>query len=126
MDLTRRLATKTATFAFEKMTNLPGSGTKKTSKGHAKSDKSDKSETKRHRKMGSDIISRPALRRIAHRGGVKRIAGNTYEIAREDIENMMHNVIKSAVQCVKYAKRHTLMKKDIQFALARFDRHVLV
>lgn len=121
MDLTRRLATKTATFAFEKMTNLPGSGIKKAGKGLAKS------EAKRHsRKVASDIISRPALRRIAHRGGVKRIAGNTYEIAREDIENFMHNVIKSAVQCVNYAKRHTMMKKDIQFALARFDRHVLV
>ncbi|KAH7941864.1 hypothetical protein HPB49_018051 [Dermacentor silvarum] len=55
---------------------------------------------KRHRKVLRDNIqgiTKPAIRRLARRGGVKRISGLIYEETRGVLEVFLENVIRDAV-----------------------------
>uniref|UniRef100_A0A3Q1NHG3 Histone H4 n=1 Tax=Bos taurus TaxID=9913 RepID=A0A3Q1NHG3_BOVIN len=56
-----------------------------------------KGGTKRHRKVLRDNIqgiTKPAIRRLAHRGGVKRISGLIYEETRGVLKVFLENVIR--------------------------------
>lgn len=61
---------------------------------------------KRHRKVLRDIqrITKPAIRRLARRGGVKRISGLIYEETR-NVLKVFENVIRDAVTYTEHAKR---------------------
>ena len=59
-----------------------------------------KGGAKRHRKILRDNIqgiTKPAIRRLARRGGVKRISGLIYEETRAVLKVFMENVIRDAV-----------------------------
>ena len=59
-----------------------------------------KGGAKRHRKVLRDNIqgiTKPAIRRLARRGGVKRIAGLIYEEVRGVLKLFLENVIRDAV-----------------------------
>ena len=56
-----------------------------------------KGGAKRHRKVLRDNIqgiTKPAIRRLAHRGGVKRISGLIYEETRGVLKVFLENVIR--------------------------------
>jgi len=80
---------------------------------------------KRHRKiLRSSIqgIAKPEARRVARRGGVKRISGLIYEEARGAIKDYLENVILGAVIHTIYAKRNTVTTLDVVHALKRSGR----
>ena len=55
---------------------------------------------KRHRKILRDNIqgiTKPAIRRLARRGGVKRISGLIYEETREVLKSFLEAVVRDAV-----------------------------
>ena len=64
-------------------------------------------------------ITIPAIRRLARRGGVKRIAGMMYEETRSITKVFLENVIRDAVTYSEHGKRKTVTAMDIVHALKR-------
>ena len=70
-----------------------------------------KGGAKRHRKVLRDNIqgiTKPAIRRLARRGGVKRIFGLIYEETRGVLKVFLENVIRDAVTYTEHAKHKTV------------------
>ncbi|KAM3866943.1 histone H4-like [Diretmus argenteus] len=81
-----------------------------------------KGGAKRHRKVLRDNIqgiTKPAIRRLARRGGVKRISGLIYEETRGVLKVFLENVIRDAVTYTEHAKRKTVTAMDVVYALKR-------
>ena len=77
---------------------------------------------KRHRKVLRDNIqgiTKPAIRRLARRGGVKRISGLMYEETRTNLKSFLGNVIKDSVTYCEHARRKTVTALDVVYALKR-------
>ena len=84
-----------------------------------------KGGAKRHRKILRDNIqgiTKPAIRRLARRGGVKRISGLIYEETRGVLKVFLENVIRDAVTYTEHAKRRTVTAMDVVYALKRQGR----
>ncbi|KAJ7041528.1 histone-fold-containing protein [Mycena alexandri] len=89
-----------------------------------------KGGAKRHRKIlrdniqGSSLlcITKPAIRRLARRGGVKRISGLIYEETRGVLKIFLENVIRDSVTYTEHAKRKTVTALDVVYALKRSGR----
>lgn len=85
-------------------------------------------------------ITKPAIRRLARRGGVKRISGLIYEETRgvlkiflENVSvhwgveiaflaNQVFQVIRDSVTYTEHAKRKTVTALDVVYALKRSGR----
>ncbi|KAF7645335.1 hypothetical protein LDENG_00206450 [Lucifuga dentata] len=77
------------------------------------------------RSVNSDVITgitKPAIRRLARRGGVKRISGLIYEETRGVLKVFLENVIRDAVTYTEHAKRKTVTTMDVVYALKRQGR----
>ena len=84
-----------------------------------------KSGAKRHRKILRDNIlgvTKPAIRRLARRGGVKRISGLIYDEIRGVLRVFLRHTIKDAVTYTEHAKRKTVTAMDVVYALKRHGR----
>jgi histone H4 len=95
-----------------------------------------KGGAKRHRKSMSLIkltlslvlrdniqgITKPAIRRLARRGGVKRISGLIYEETRTVLKSFLEGVIRDSVTYTEHAKRKTVTSLDVVYALKRQGR----
>ena len=84
-----------------------------------------KGGAKRHRKILRDNIqgiTKPAIRRLARRGGVKRISGLIYEETRGVLKTFLENVIRDSVTYTEHAKRKTVTSLDVVYALKRQGR----
>jgi histone H4 len=78
--------------------------------------------TKRHRKILRDNIqgiSKPAIRRLARRGGIKRISSYFYEEARGVLRKFLENLIKDTITYTEHANRKTVLAMDVIYALKR-------
>jgi len=62
---------------------------------------------------------KPAIRRLARRGGVKRISGLIYEETRGVLKVFLENVIRDAVTYTEHARRKTVTALDVVYALKR-------
>jgi histone H4 len=79
----------------------------------------------RHRKMLRDNIrgiTRPAIRRLARRGGVKRIGLTIYDDVRALIKRFLEEVIHDTVTYTEHARRKTVTVMDVVYALKRQGR----
>lgn len=76
---------------------------------------------KKHPKLG---ITKPAIRRLCRRGGVKRISGTLYEESRGVLSMFMENVIIDAQAYAEHARRKTITVLDIVYALKRQGRTI--
>ena len=84
-----------------------------------------KGGVKRHRKVLRDNIqgiTKPAIRRLCRRGGVKRISGLTYEETRGVLKIFLENVIRDSVTYTEHARRKTVTARDVVFALKKQGR----
>ena len=80
---------------------------------------------RRHRKVLRDNIqgiTKPAIRRLARKGGVKRISGLIYEETRGVLKVFLENVIRDAAMYTEHARRKTVTAMDIVYALKRQGR----
>ncbi|KAJ1433287.1 histone-fold-containing protein [Ochromonadaceae sp. CCMP2298] len=87
-----------------------GGGTKGLGKGGAK----------RHRRVLRDNlhgITKPVIRRLARRGGCKRICGLIYEETRGVLKAFLQDVCSKAVIYTEAARRKTVSALDICHAL---------
>jgi histone H4 len=84
-----------------------------------------KGGAKRHRKVLRDNIqgiTKSAIRKLARRGGVKRISGLIYEETRGVLKVFLENIICDAVTYCEHARRKTITAMDVVYALKRQGR----
>jgi len=75
-----------------------------------------KTKTMKETIMG---VTKPAIRRLARRGGVKRISSLVYEEARSVLRLFLESIIKDSITYTEHAKRKTVIALDIVYALKR-------
>jgi histone H4 len=76
----------------------------------------------RHRRLLRDSIlgvTNPAIRRLARRGGVKRISGLIYDETRGCLKIFLQNIVRDSVVFTEHAKRKTVTSMDVLHALKR-------
>ena len=84
-----------------------------------------KGGAKRHRKVMRDNIlgiTKPAIRRLARRGGVKRISGLIYDETRSVLKTFLDGVVRDAVTYNEHSKIKTVTAMDVVYALKRQGR----
>ena len=64
-------------------------------------------------------VSRPAIRRLARRGGVKRMAGTIHEEARGVLQQFLAGVLQHSITNTEHARRKTVTELDVVYALKR-------
>ncbi len=81
-------------------------------------------KTKRHKVHKQTIkgITKPAIRRLARRGGVKRISGLIYDETREVLSKFVKSVIQDSIIYMEHSRRKTVTVMDIVYALKRQGR----
>jgi histone H4 len=67
-------------------------------------------------------ITKPAIRRLARRGGVKRISALIYDETRTVLKAFLDNVVRDAVTYTEHARRKTVTAMDVVYALKRQGR----
>ena len=78
--------------------------------------------TKRLKKVLKDNvkgITRGSIRRLARRGGVKRISGELYDEVRDVLKTFVDGVVRDAVAYTEHAKRRTVSAVDVVNALRK-------
>ncbi len=77
-------------------------------------------KTVRHRKVIRDSvqgITKPALKRICRRAGVKRISGSMYEEMRGVMKVFMENILKTSIIFMEHSRRKTLLIEDLDISM---------
>lgn len=77
---------------------------------------------KRHRVKKRDNIkgiTKPAIKRLARRGGVKRISNSCYQLTRTIVRAFLERIVKNAVLVSECANRKTVSAKDAVYALKK-------
>ena len=77
-----------------------------------------KGGAKRHRKVLRDNIqgiTKPAIRRLTRRGGVKRISGLIHEETLGVLKVFLENAVRDAVTYIERAKRKTVTALYVVF-----------
>ena len=84
---------------------------------------SSKGKAKRHMKKtasrASYQVTKGALRRLARRGGVRRISDNSYNSVREFCDTMIVKVTTDSIVYAESAKRKTVTAMDVVYALKK-------
>eukprot|EP00761_Pharyngomonas_kirbyi_P011300 gb/GECH01011325.1/.p1 GENE.gb/GECH01011325.1/~~gb/GECH01011325.1/.p1 ORF type:complete len:104 (+),score=23.07 gb/GECH01011325.1/:1-312(+) len=86
-----------------------------------------KGGAKRHKKVLRDTIqgiTKPAIRRLARRGGVKRISAMIYEETRSVLKSFLEATVRDAVTYTEHARRKTVTAMDVVYALKRQGRTI--
>ena len=81
----------------------------------------------RHRKVLRDNIqgiTKPAIRRLARRGGVKRISGLIYEETRGVLKTFLESTLLDTITYTEHARRKTVTALDVVYALKRQGRTI--
>ncbi len=69
-----------------------------------------------------DRIKKADIRRMARRGGVKRMAGDIYEQTRHAVIDYVEEVVRNAIMYTEHSKRKTVTSMDIVYALKRMGQ----
>ena len=67
-------------------------------------------------------ITKPAIRRLARRGGVKRISSEIYDETRSTLKSFLEIVIKDSVTYTEHGRRKTVSASDVIYSLKRQGR----
>ena len=68
--------------------------------------------------------TKPAIRRLARRGGVKRISSFVYDDTRQVLKGFLEGIVKDAVTYTEHARRKTVTAMDVVYALKRQGRTI--
>ncbi|KAH8832368.1 hypothetical protein DL96DRAFT_1459171, partial [Flagelloscypha sp. PMI_526] len=81
---------------------------------------------RRHRKIlrsqEPPCVTNPVWRRLARKGGVKRMSGMIYGEARNVLKMYLEQLIKETVIYTEHAGRSTVTVMDVVYALKRSGR----
>lgn len=80
-----------------------------------------KGAAKRHRRTTQQAmgISKPAIRRLARRGGVKRVSAGVYSEVNTMAKAKLEGLIRDAVTYCNHGKRKTVSCQDVLYALKK-------
>jgi histone H4 len=80
------------------------------------------SATKRQKKVVSEnskSVTKGSIRRLARRGGCKRISGEIYDEVRKTLKSFVEGVVRDATAYTEHAKRKTVTALDVVNALRK-------
>jgi len=97
-----------------------GKGGKGVGKGIGKV--ASKRNTRKNNRPVLEGVTKPAIRRLARRGGVKRISFFIYEYTRDVLKVFLSGVVRDAITYTEHAGRKTVTAMDIVYALKRQGR----
>jgi len=86
-----------------------------------------KGGAKRTRKQTKDIpqgISASAIRKLARRGGVKRMSKMVYSEVRNALKDFLHKVLKDTVLYTESAQKSTVTAMDVAMALKKQGKRI--
>ncbi|KAK3306444.1 histone-fold-containing protein [Chaetomium strumarium] len=69
-------------------------------------------------------VTKPAIRRLARRGGVKRISGDIYDETRSVLKRFLETVLKDVVTYTEHRNVKTVTVTDVILALRRIGRPI--
>ncbi|KAF1928047.1 histone-fold-containing protein [Didymella exigua CBS 183.55] len=69
-------------------------------------------------------VTKGDIRRLARRGGVKRISATIYDHARQALKSRLSDILRKVVAVVEHTGRKTVCMTDIIFILNRQGRHL--
>ncbi|MCJ1346719.1 hypothetical protein MMC31_004937 [Peltigera leucophlebia] len=78
---------------------------------------------KRHRKVAKDSVrgvTKGDIRRLARRGGVKRISAGVYDEVRAAMEDRLRLILKDCVIFLEHAKRKSKLARSVCFEVKKF------
>ena len=64
-------------------------------------------------------ITKQAIRRLARRGGVKRISGLIYDETRKALRTFLESIIRDTIKYTEHARRRTVTLMDVTRATKR-------
>ena len=99
---------------------MAGKGGKGIGKGMGKV--AAKRHSRKTRRPVLEGVTKPAIRRLARRGGVKRISFYIYDYTREVLKGFLTGVVRNAITYTEHAKRKTVTAMDVVYALKRQGR----
>lgn len=67
-------------------------------------------------------ITNPAIRRIARRGGIKRVSKAVFNESRGIMTNFMNTIIRDAVAVTEASGKKTVSMEDVHYSLQRNGR----
>ncbi|KFZ09660.1 hypothetical protein V502_08584 [Pseudogymnoascus sp. VKM F-4520 (FW-2644)] len=82
---------------------------------------------RRHRKIVRDSIhgiTKGDIKRLARRGGVKRISAMIYDDTRDAMKAHLQLILKDCIIFLEHANRKTVTVGDVLFALKRIGRPI--
>jgi len=71
-------------------------------------------------------ITDAAIRRLARRGGVKRISSPIYDLTRDVLKEFLQKIISDTIVYTTYAKRKTVTSLDVISALKRNGKKLYI
>ena len=70
------------------------------------------------------VVTNGALRRLARRGGVKRISPSSYEHVRDYIDDFLMKVVRDSLTYTEHRRRRTITAMDVVYALKKNGRTI--
>jgi histone H4 len=70
-------------------------------------------------------ITKGDIRRLARRGGIKRISQGIYEEARIVMIDFLERILRDTIIYAEHADRRTIMTQDLIYALKKNGRNIL-
>ncbi|KAE8258171.1 hypothetical protein A4X13_0g1851 [Tilletia indica] len=67
-------------------------------------------------------VTKPSIRRLARRGGVKRLSAGIYDEARGCLHSFLRRVVADSIVYSEHARRKTVTSLDVIYALKRQGR----
>lgn len=61
-------------------------------------------------------LSKPAVRRLARRAGVRRLSGGVYQETSRALRSFLYDILKQSIVYCEYANRKTVTVNDVQMA----------
>ena len=81
-----------------------------------------KRNQKKSNKSIIEGITKPAIRRLARRAGIKRIASTVYPESRTMLENFITSVVQGAIIYTQHQNKKTVSAMDVVRSLKRHGR----
>jgi histone H4 len=64
-------------------------------------------------------ITKPSIRRLARRSGIKRISTYTYSETRANLKAFLQTIVSDALIYTKHARRKTMTASDVVYSLKK-------
>ena len=74
------------------------------------------------KEVASGVVTNGAIRRLARRGGVKRIALATHSHIRDYIDDFLNQVVRDSLTYTQHRRAMTITAMDVVYALKKNGR----